>query len=122
MQPQVMQMHQVMHLLPPKNRKVTELFKPKKGRKMGDATAGDTNAQLCAFAPPEEPQGQTQAEAAKVLGVHRNTIQNWDKADAKERAAVNETGRCSARPLLHGPMRKILKSDRKNGCVYPPTY
>ena len=65
--------------------KVTELFKPKKGGQPGNSNAAKTNAQDCAFVSPEDPKGQTQTEAAKVLGVSRRTVQKWDKADNDER-------------------------------------
>ena len=56
-------------------------------------------------------QGESQAEIARVLGVHRQTVHRWSKQVEQEgRAALKRAGRAGRKPRLSaGELRRIAQ-------------
>jgi transposase len=61
-------------------------------------------------------QGESQAEVARVLGVHRQTVHRWAKCFASEgRAALKKAGRAGRKPRLSVAELRILEQGLQRG-------
>ena len=61
-------------------------------------------------------QGESQAEVARALGVHRQTVLRWAKCVASQgRAALKKAGRAGRKPRLSGAQLRHLEQGLKRG-------
>jgi transposase len=61
-------------------------------------------------------QGESQAEVARVLGVHRQTVHRWAKRfDSEGRAALKKAGRAGRKPRLSAAEWQGIEQGLKRG-------
>src|SRR6202142_4451529 len=61
-------------------------------------------------------QGESQAEIARVLGVHRQTVHRWSKQVEQEgRAALKKAGRAGRKPRLSAADLQRIAQELKRG-------
>ena len=61
-------------------------------------------------------QGESQAEIARVLGVHRQTVHRWAKRVEQEgRAALKKAGRAGRKPRLSAAELRRIAKELKRG-------
>ena len=61
-------------------------------------------------------QGESQAEVARVLGAHRQTLHRWAKRVEREgRAALRKTGRAGRKPRLNAAELRRIVQELKRG-------
>src|ERR1700689_388131 len=61
-------------------------------------------------------QGESQAEIARVLGVHRQTVHRWSKQVEQEgRAALKKAGRAGRKPRLSTANLQRIAQELKRG-------
>lgn len=61
-------------------------------------------------------QGESQAEVARMLGVHRQTVHRWAKCFASEgRAALKKAGRAGRKPRLSAAELRRIGQELKRG-------
>jgi transposase len=61
-------------------------------------------------------QGESQAEVARVLGVHRQTVHRWAKrVHSQGRAALKKAGRAGRKPRLSAAELRRIEQELKRG-------
>ena len=61
-------------------------------------------------------QGESQAEVARTLGVHRQTVHRWAKRVEREgRAALKKAGRAGRKPRLGAAQLRSIAQELKRG-------
>src|SRR5713226_1843218 len=61
-------------------------------------------------------QGESQAEVARALGVHRQTVHRWAKRVEREgRAALKQAGRAGRKPRLSAVELRRIEQELKRG-------
>ncbi|MBI1750357.1 MAG: IS630 family transposase [Acidobacteria bacterium] len=61
-------------------------------------------------------QGESQAEVARALGVHRQTVHRWAKRVEREgRAALRQAGRAGRKPRLSAVQLRRIAQELKRG-------
>lgn len=61
-------------------------------------------------------RGESQAEVARVLGVHRQTAHRWAKrVELAGRAALKKAGRAGRKPRLSGAQLRRIEQELKRG-------
>jgi len=61
-------------------------------------------------------QGESQAEVARVLGVHRQTVYRWaQRFQSQGRAALKKAGRAGRKPRLNSAQLRRIAQELKRG-------